>query len=189
MNSRFHDRRRMRRSQVKELYDKYLWKKCSLSMYYQRLKMWIPPIEALKPIEKWIDVRSKKFHSEMVWYHKQPEPKPERSTFYQRLQKWYTKHEAIMINFEARERKPLKYNYKTYEPTYEWQKKQEQNEDHVWIRIRYKNEEAEAIRKEYENMIQELESLIVEDEEERKTIEEKLDELRNEYEDFILCNY
>lgn len=38
-------------------------------------------------------------------------------------------------------------------------------------------------------MIQELESLIVEDEEERKTIEEKLDELRNEYEDFILCNY
>ena len=189
MNFQLPNKKRMKKSQIKEMYDKYIWKKCSMSMYYKRIKLWIPPTEALKPIEKTIDVRSKKFGDEMIWYHEQPDPKPRKTTFYQRLFKWYTKEEAIKTDFIKRERKPLNYNYKTYEPKHEIQKKQEPKKDYVWIWIKYKQEEAEVIKKEYESMIYELESTIVEDEEERKTIRERIDELKTEYENFISCNY
>lgn len=150
--------------------------------------MWVAPMEAMKPIEKKVDVRSKRFSKEMLRYHEQPQPKPTRTTFYQRLFKWYTKEEAILNDFIKRERKPLNYNYKTYEPVYGRQKKQEKKEDHVWIWIKYKDEESDVIKKEYEHMINELESLIVEDEEERKSLNTRIEELKKEYHDFISIN-
>ena len=177
----------MRKWTVKDIYDKYLWEKCSMSVYYQRVRKWIDPFKALKPVENKIDVRSKKFSKELFRYHKQPSPKPTRWTFYQRLVKWYPKEEAIRIDLVKRERKPLNYNYKTYEPTYWWQKKKEQK-DYFWIWIKYKDEESDVIKKEYEHMINELESLIVEDEEERKSLNIRIEELKKEYHDFISNN-
>lgn len=177
----------MKKSQTKELYIKYLWKKCSLSTYYARIKLWIPPLEALKPIEKKVDIRSKRFNDELQRYYKQPKPKPEKTTFYQRLYKWYSKEEAIMVDLFKKERKPLNYNYRTYEPTYElWKNKV--NEDHIWIWIKYNKEESNVIKKEYEKMIHELESLIVEDEQERKSLDTRIEELKKEYHDFISIN-
>ena len=148
----------------------------------------MPPFEALKPIEKDADIRSKMYADELKWYYKQPQPKPPKQKFYWRLQKWYTKEEAIKIELVKRERKPLNYNYNTYAPTRE-KKEKIITKDEKEIRIKYNGSEADIIKKEYESMIKELESLVVEDEDERTSLNERIEQLKKEYQVFISCNH
>ena len=61
------------------------------------------------------------------------------------------------------------------------------NKDHFDIRITYRKEEAEVIRKAYRNLIEDLERTIVEDEAEAKSLQSRIKELKQEY--FIFNNY
>ena len=55
------------------------------------------------------------------------------------------------------------------------------------IRITYKKEEADVFRNIYKDMINDLERTIVEDEAEAKSLQVKIDELKDEY--FIFNHY
>ena len=73
----------MRKSQIKEIYDKYLREKCSMTLYYKRIKQGVDPFKALLPAPpKEFAVRSKLYRKELEWYKKQPQPKPPREKFY-----------------------------------------------------------------------------------------------------------
>ena len=176
----------MRKSQIKELYDKFLWIKCSMTLYYQRIKRWISPLEALKPVEKKeLATRSKMYAEEVERYKKQPQPKPPYHRYYGRLQKWYTKEEAIKIQLIRKERKKKKLK-DVYVKTYTV--KQQQNQKYFFeIKIRYKPEESAVFKAVYENMIQELEDKreFTDDVIEAKEIRQKIDQLKAEYQLFI----
>lgn len=169
---------------IKEMYDKYLWKKCWLSLFYKRIYSWIPFEEAIKPVERdENDIRSKRFWEELKRYYEQPDPKPDKRKFYWRLFKWYSKEEAIKEELVLKERKkPVRKD--AYIPTYS--QPITQADDHE-IRITYDKEEAKIIRKTYERMIDDLERTIVEDEWEAKTLQTKIDELKTEF--FIFNKY
>ena len=178
----------MRKSQIKELYDKFLWLKCSMSVYYQRIKHWIDPFTAMKPVERKYEVRSKKYWAELERYNKQPQPKPPKQKFYWRLQKWYSKEEAIKIQLKCKDRKK-RWQKDLYVKAYTV-KEQQFKQDHFEIRITYHSDEAEVFRKEYERMIRETENQIYgsEDEFEKKELTKNLDDLIKEYAIFISYN-
>lgn len=180
----------MKRSQIQIAYDRYLWEKCSRSTYYKRIRQWMSIDKAIKPINKeerhmkcWI--RSDKFKDELEWYYKQDIPKVDRSKFYQRLYKWYSKEEAIKIdfvftkNFSPRKDKQLYVRKSQVKADKEW--------DYNEIRIRYTPEEAQVFKKEYIRIIDELEWKwrITEDQIESKNIVKKIDSLKREYQIFI----
>lgn len=175
----------MRKSQIKELYDKFLWLKCSMTLYYQRIKRWVNPIEALKPVEKKeLATRSKMYAEEVERYKKQPQPKPPYHRFYGRLQKWYTKEEAIKIQLIAKPRKK-KQQKDIYVKTYTV-KQQQNQKDFFEIKIRYKKDEAKVFQDVYERMIQELENqLLYEDVSRMRELNAKIDQLKAEYQLFI----
>ena len=179
----------MRKSQIKELYVKYLRPKCSLTLYYQRIKRWVDPIEALKPPEKKeFAVRSKLYWEQLERYKKQPQPKPPRERFYWRIQKWRTKEEAIKIQprFHERKPKPPKDIYiKTY--TVEAQKFKQ---DYREIRITYPTEEADVFKAEYMRLIDDLENerRLCEDTIEANEIRKRLSKLESEFAIFSSYN-
>lgn len=180
---------KMRKSQMKELYDKFLWPKCSMSVYYQRIKRWIFPLEALKPVEKReFAVRSKLYAKELERYKQQPQPKPPREKFYWRIQKWYSKEEAIKIELNARQRKK-KAEKELYVKAYTVKERRYKPDDYE-IRITYHSDEAKVFKDEYERMIRDTEAKrnatddIIESAELRK----KLDKLIQEYALFISYN-
>lgn len=175
---------------IKELYDRYLWEKCWLSLFYKRMYKWLPLQEAIKPVEKKDhDVRSKLFADELEWYYKQPEPKADKAKFYWRLFKWYTKEQAIKESLQLKQRQKKKPKHTpAYIPVHSWTN-EKPKQDESEIRITYKKEEADVFRKEYEWMINDLERVIVEDEQEAKSIKQKIDDLKKEYFIFIKYNY
>lgn len=179
----------MRKSQIKELYDKFLWLKCSMSVYYQRIRRWIDPFTAMKPVEKKeYEVRSKKYAEQLERYNKQPQPKPPKQKFYWRLQKWYSKEEAIKIQLKCKDRKK-KWQKDLYVKAYTV-KEQRFKSDDFEIRITYHSDEAKVFKDEYERMIRDTEAKrnatddIIESAELRK----KLDKLIQEYTLFISYN-
>ena len=178
----------MKKSQIKELYDKFLWQKCSMSVYYQRIKRWINPIEAMKPIQREYEVRSKKYWEELERYKKQPQPKPPRDRFYWRLQKWYSKEEAIKIQLIAREKKK-RTEKELYVKAYTVKERQYKKDDHE-IRITYHSDEAQVFKKEYERMIRETEDKrnATDDAVESRELKKKIDNLVEEYALFISYN-
>lgn len=179
----------MKKWQIKEIYIKYLWEKCSLSMYYHRIKMWIDPLEALKPIEKkQYEVRSKKFTEELERYKKQKQPKPPRQRFYWRLQKWYTKEEAIKIPFISRDKKQ-RWCKELYVKAYTVKERMFKQDDFE-IRITYKQDEAKVFKDAYERMIDEAENQIYRTDDiiESKELRSKLEKLVDEYAIFISYN-
>lgn len=174
----------MAKLNIKQLYDRYVWEKCWRSLFYRRMYQWMPLNEAIKPIKKENDIRSKLFSEELERYYKQPEPKPDKAKFYGRLFKWYTKEEAIQEELTRRKRKKPK-KTPAYIPTYT--QSTEYNKDHSEIKITYSKEEAEVIAKTYEDIIDDLERTIVEDENEAKSLQTKIKDIKNEY--FIFKNY
>lgn len=179
----------MRKSQIKELYDKYLREKCSITLYYKRIKQWIDPIEALKPAPpKEFATRSKLFRKELERYKKQPQPKPPRERFYWRIQKWRSKEEAIKIQPPTRERK-AKIQKDIYVKAYTVKERRYKQDDYE-IRITYHSEEADVIKNEYERMIRDTEDRrnATDDIVEASDLKKKLDNLINEYAIFISYN-
>lgn len=182
------------RKELIDAYYKYLWEKCSISTYRNRIQKWWDFIEAVKPVEKgkwhrkWMVV-SKRFPDEMDWYFQQECAKVNRSTYYQRLYRGYPKEEAIKLNVEPKKKKviveaPKIWYIRKPKP----QKKPENDND---IRIRYSKEEWAVIRKEYERMIEELEYRwrASDDPIEAKSILAQLDMLKDEYNVFLIYNY
>ena len=179
----------MKKSNIKQIYDKYLWEKCSMTLYYKRIKQWIEPFKALvPPPPKEMEVRSKKYWDELERYKKQPQPKPPKQRFYWRLQKWYSKEEAIRIHLLPKNRKQ-KIQKDIYVKAYTV-KEQQYKKDYHEIKIAYHSEEAEIIRKEYERMIRDIENQVYESEDdyERKQLTKNLDDLVQEYSLFISYN-
>lgn len=144
--------------------------------------------DALKPVERKYEVRSAKYKDELERYNKQPQPKPPKQKFYWRLQKWYSKEEAIKIQLIARDRKK-KIQKDLYVKAYTVKERRYKQDDYE-IRITYHSDEADVFRKEYERMIRETEEKrtstddIIESAELRK----KLDKLIQEYAIFISYN-
>ena len=177
----------MAKLNIKQLYDRYLWEKCSRTLFYKRIYAWIPLEEAIKPLPKEEkNVRSKLFSEELERYYKQPEPKPDKRKFYGRLFKWYSKEEAIKEDLILKVRKKKKPKQTpAYIPTYT--QIISPKKEHSEIRIKYKKEEAEIIKNTYEKIIDDLERTIVEDEEEAKSLQTKIAEIKEEY--FIFKQY
>lgn len=183
----------MRKTQIRDAYDKYLWPKCSKMTYYNRIKKWMDIIEALKPVRreerhpKWYTV-SKKFDKEMERYYQYKWPRVSRQRFYQRMYRWYSKEEAIRIDFIPHKKKlpRVPKNIRIY-PTVP-KKRPIQDTD---IKIKYQRDEADVIRKEYEKMIEDMEYgwRLCDDPVEAKNISDKIDKLKNEYKTFCLTNY
>lgn len=185
----------MRKSQLSEAYDKYLWPKCSKMTYLSRVQRWVNIIDALKPVvkkerhPKWT-ITTKKFQSEMEWYHNQEWPKANRTRYYQRLYQWWTKEDAILLN------PPIHKFNKSYikKDVYVRPKTpiiRRDIPDYYEIRVKYSKEEANVIRREYENMIETLEYKWrdVDDPMEAKNISQKIDKLKNELKIFCIINY
>ena len=179
----------MRKSQIKELYDKFLWPKCSMSVYYQRINKWMFRLDALKPVErKEFAVRSKLYAKELERYKQQPQPKPPREKFYWRIQKWRKKEEAIMIQPPTHQRKK-KVEKDLYVKAYTVKERRYKKEDYE-IRITYHSDEAKIIKDEYERMIRDTENARDETDDviEARELKEKLDKLIEEYALFISYN-
>ena len=178
----------MAKLNIKELYDKYLWEKCGISLFYKRIYKGMSIQEAIKPVKKSVnEVRSKMFGKELERYYEQPEPKPDKAKFYGRLFKWYPKEEAIKETLIPKQRKKKKPKHTpAYIPVRSRTNEKPKKDDRE-IRITYKREEAEVIRKAYKEIINDLERTIVEDETEAKSLQIKIKELKQEY--FIFNSY
>ena len=179
----------MRKSQIKELYDKFLWQKCSMTVYYQRIKRWMFRLDALKPVEKKeFAVRSKKYAEQLERYKKQPQPKPPRDKFYWRIQKWRAKEEAILIQPPTHQRKK-KIEKDLYVKAYTVKERRYKKDDYE-IRITYHSDEAKVFKDEYERMIRDTEDKrnSTDDIIEAAELKKKLDKLVEEYSIFISYN-
>ena len=178
----------MRKSQIKELYDKFLWLKCSMSVYYQRVKHWVDPFLAVKPVERKYEVRSKKYAEQLERYNKQPQPKPPKQKFYWRLQKWYSKEQAIKIQLIKKDRKK-RWQKDIYVKAYTV-KERKYDPDNFEIKITYHSDEAKVIADEYERMIRDIEDKrnSTDDIIESNQLRKKLDKLIEEYAIFISYN-
>lgn len=148
----------------------------------------MPINEAIKPVRKTENsVRSKLYAEELERYFEQPEPKADKAKFYGRLFKWYTKEEAIKEKLVPKVRKKKKPKHTpAYIPVRSRTNEKPKKDDRE-IRITYKREEAEVIRKAYKEIINDLERTIVEDETEAKSLQIKIKELKQEY--FIFNSY
>lgn len=97
------------------------------------------------------------FKEEMMRWAHQPEPKPIRVTFYNRLTSWYTKEEAILTWYAWT--KVMKYKehpWKTYTPKFSRIKSSENEEQYSWIDITYPKEVASIFRRELEDAVERL---------------------------------
>ena len=185
----------MQKWELAKLYSQYLWKKCSRTTFYDRMRRWYDVTSALKPATKESfrtrPVRTKKFAEELEWYHKQKWAKPSRTRFYQRLYQWWTKEEAIKLDAPIHRT----FKYVTKKNCYIRQKnpivKKKENKDYYGIKIRYPREEANVIAKEYIRMIDELEDAVIatDDVSEVKELNDKIERLKNEYEMSRFLNY
>lgn len=182
----------MKSSQKAELYKKYMWPKCSKSTFYERMKKWMSFEDAIKPIEyeeryKTGNIKSRRFEEELSWYREQEWPKPTRARFYQRLYQWWTKEDAIKLHVDKKHYfKKVQVNKNPYVKSKTPLLKKVDDSDKYEIRIKYSREEADAIRKEYIGMIEDLEWKLrwIEDLQEAKEVNDRLEKLKEEYEIF-----
>lgn len=109
----------------------------------------------------------------------QPEPKSNKQVFYGRLWAWYKKEEAILTwtRWESVLRKRWWYTIKKYIPTYSALQENVEELDYTWIDITYSKEEARVFRREFNNLIENLEREIrqTEDKDSLKNLNEKLE--------------
>lgn len=146
-------------------------------------------LDALKPVEKReFAVRSKLYAKELERYKQQPQPKPPREKFYWRIQKWYSKEEAIKIQLNARQRKK-RAEKDLYVKAYTVKERRYKPDDYE-IRITYHSDEAKVFKEEYERMIRDTEAKrnATDDIIEAKELKARLDKLIEEYTLFISYN-
>ena len=185
----------MKKSQLSEAYEKYLWPKCSRTTYYERIRKWMNFIEALKPVNhndryKPKQPRSKKFQKELEWYQAYKWDKPNRARFYQRLYQWWTRDEAIKLDAPIHRTFKFQTKKNCYIRPVTPIVKKEAPQDYSEIKIRYSKEEANAIRKEYLRMMDDLEWQYhtMEDTIEAKEIYARLEKLKQEFGVFSKAN-
>lgn len=185
---------KMRQSEIAQIYEKYLWEKCSRTKYYQNIKAWMLPFEALKPIPKekryQRKVKSEKFKEELKRYNEYEWPKVNKARFYQRMYQWRNKEEAIKLDFWIHYTKKRNVKKEVYQrPKKTPIEKKADDPDKREIRITYSKEEAEVMKKTYEDMIEEVENQILyADVGEISKLNEKLNNLVQEYQTFISYN-
>lgn len=184
----------MKNSEIAQAYEKYLWDKCSRTTFYERIRKWYDIISALKPVshkERYTrEIKTKKFEKEMIWYNNIVWEKPDKGRFYQRLYQGRSKEEAIKLNPEKHYNFKLKKKKDVYVRKKTPIVKKEEDNDYYEIRIKYKKEEYEVIKKEYERMIEELEiqGYNTEDVIEAREIFARLEKLRLEFGVFSMAN-
>lgn len=185
----------MKKSELAEIFNKYLWKKCSKTTYYQRIRAWLSPFEALKPIPnearyKPHKIKSERFAEELKRYIEYEWPKVNKSRFYQRLYQWRNKEEAIKLDFWIHYTKKPKLKKELYHrPQKTPIEKKCDDPDKREIKITYTKEEAEVMKKTYEDMIEEVENQILyADVGEISKLNETLTNLVQEYQTFISYN-
>lgn len=182
----------MKKSDIAQAYEKYLWPKCSRTTYYKNIRAWMNIIDALKPVpyEKRYpkQYKSKRFIEELIWYSQQEWEKASRSRFYQRLYQWWSKEEAILLNVPIHCRKVVWKSKQAYVRPITPVKKVE-NEDVKYIKVAYTKEEARIFSREYENMISDLHDKYnaTDDIIEAREINERLEKLVKEYQIFLEC--
>ena len=182
----------MKKSDIAQAYEKYIWPKCSRTTYYKNIRAWMNIIDALKPVpyEKRYpkQYKSKRFMKELIWYSQQKWEKASRSRFYQRLYQWWSKEEAILLNVPIHCRKVVWKSKQAYVRLITPIKKVE-NEDVKYIKVAYTKEEARIFSREYENMIEDLQDRYnaTDDIIEAREINEKLEKLVKEYQTFLEC--
>lgn len=182
----------MKKSDIAQAYEKYLWPKCSRTTYYKNIRAWMNIIDALKPVpyEKRYpkQYKSKRFMEELKWYSQQEWEKASRSRFYQRLYQWWSKEEAIQLNVPIHCRKVVWKSKQAYVRPITPVKKVE-NEDIKYIKVAYTKEEARIFSREYENMISDLHDKYnaTDDMVEAREINERLEKLVKEYQTFLEC--
>ena len=186
---------KMKKSDIAQIYEKYLWAKCSKTKYYQNIKAWMHPLEALKPIPKETryrpnKIKSERFADELKRYIEYEWPKVSKSRFYQRLYQWRNKEEAIKLDFWIHYTKKRNVKKETYQrPKKTPIEKKADDSDKREIKITYTKEEAEVMKKTYEDMIEEVENQILyADVGEISKLNEKLNNLVQEYQTFISYN-
>lgn len=175
-------------STIKDVYRNYLWEKCSLSVFYRRIREWLSPFEAVKkPAKVEFGVRSKLYAEQLNRYKQQKEPKSSRNVFYARVQKWRPKEEAILIDPPKHERK--KFVYRTTRVAYE-SKEQRVDPSDSEIRITYHSDEAKVIADEYERLIETLEEQRnnTENPVEASNLRDRITKLNEEYKIFLSYN-
>ena len=175
-------------STIKDLYRNYLWEKCSLSVYYKRIRDWLSPFEAVKkPERKEFGVRSKLYAEQLIRYKSQPQPKVSREIFYWRIQKWRKKEEAILLDPPTHERK--KFVNRTVRVAYA-SKEQRVDPSDSEIRITYHSDEAKVIADEYERLIETLEEQRnnTENPVEASNLRDRITKLNEEYKIFLSYN-
>ena len=185
----------MKKSELSEAYEKYLWPKCSRTTYYKNIRAGMNFIDALKPVphtkryHKGM-VKTKRFADELKRYYDQPWDKVSKSRFYQRLYQWWCKEEAIKIDAPIHYKwmpKKVKPQYvRPITPTI----KDEIDPDTMEITVKYSVDEALVFKAEYEKIINDLHQkyYATDDTLEAREINNKLDLLVKEYQKFRLLN-
>ena len=184
----------MKKSEIAQAYKKYLWPKCSRTTFYINIKMWMSILEAIKPIGheqryKKNRIRTKKFEQELKWYMEQEWEKATKNRFYQRLYQGWNKEDAIKIWGVANHKMTEKKIKPSYQRPVVLPLQKNVKED-SYIRISYTTEEAKVFRREYENMINELQEKYSETDDviEAREINNKLERIIKEYQVFRLYN-
>lgn len=131
------------------------------------------------------------FKEEMMRWAQQPEPKPIRATFYNRLTGWYTKEDAILTWYAwTKVMKYKEYHWKTYTPKFSCIKSSENEEQHSWINVTYPKEIASIFRRELEDAVERLQDKYDQtvDTDCLKELYKKLESAKVELEKFNLHN-
>lgn len=186
------------KQQAQDFYNAYEWEKVQRPTFYYRVRLgWEDSWEdKIKPKERSYTKRQTtptgKWAKEMVRYNEQPEPKATKSLFRNRLNLNYPKEQAILMGerWEAVKRWPSKQSFqaKVYIPKKTIVK--EPDERDFKIEITLSKEEARVFRKEYVNMIEQIEWELTYTEEKTQVSElnQKLTRLKWELEIFNLYN-
>lgn len=179
----------------------FKWDKNGFATFYQQCRT-IPESEWGKVIlrKKWwlkagTTTRHWKWAEEMSWFDRQPHPKPDAGTFRCRLNSGYTKEQGLLMWEEWQQVMYEKIGQRKksttpYKATYSAPPEERFDQDLYRIDITYPPEVAKAFRREYLELISEVENELQETEDKiiLKWLVDKLDLLKAEVSIFNLYN-
>lgn len=186
------------KAKCKEFYDAYEWERVAFATFYWRVKVhpdtpWEISVKFWEKEKKPPKINQGRYENEMNYWLSTKWDKPERHVFYGRLVRWYTKEEAILVGEKrntVKREKPRANCAKPY--TYKYTKKEQstEEEDYTWIDITYPKEVARVFRKEFYNVIDNLEDSIrlATDKDDIRVLNDKLEFVKAELNLFNLYN-
>lgn len=158
-----------KKQEALEFYNSYEWAKVSFNTFYQQCRWDVDWNRIIKPKTQW-RIRGKlnrkgRYKEEIEWRDEQPEPKTSLSLFRNRLNCGYSKEEAMLQWEEWQNLLKEKIGYrritpKAYTPIYTKPIEEEFNADMYRIDITYPPEVAKVFRREYLNLISEVENTL-----------------------------